>query len=195
MLEKKQVSAAELRQGLDKSQKARLDKILVGMIHLQELHNNMFHEMEQILKASLVYKFKPKSLMNQLRTEIGKLPTIDWGVFSTEEADGIVKDAEKVEFLIYQLFGLADGNSFLIDMEFRKGQIVWDAETQRPYRIEAMRMDVTLREKNHNEYEGWYEGRLWDTHKNKPKTDAIHKLNDKSLYRSREAMLQSLKTC
>ena len=174
----------------------RVEKLLLLMLHLTELFKNAQNELEAELRLRGLFKMDVKSHLNAVRRAMkGVSSQMNWSKFDSSQMDMITEDAERFELMVRQFCGLEPGDTFLFAPQFPIGSVVWDADSQKQYKLTSFHTNVVIREKHLHDAEQWYEGLRWDTARGKVKENAKPvDLRESRLSFRKEEMLKATRT-
>jgi hypothetical protein len=84
----------------------KLNRYILCFLHLDQLMDDVLTDMVEECKTRGLYRQNVKYHLNAIRRVLKKGPNIDWSKLEDRAADGFCEDADKLEAMVYSIFGL-----------------------------------------------------------------------------------------
>ena len=84
----------------------KLNRYILCFLHLDQLMDDVLTDMTEECKTRGLYRQNVKYHLNAIRRVLKKGPNIDWSKLEDKAADDFCEDADKLEAMVYSIFGL-----------------------------------------------------------------------------------------
>jgi hypothetical protein len=84
----------------------KLNRYILCFLHLDQLMDDVLTDMVEECKTRGVYRQNVKYHLNAIRRVLKKGPNNDWSKLEDKAADDFCEDADKLEAMVYSIFGL-----------------------------------------------------------------------------------------
>lgn len=120
----------------------RLNRYLLGLLHLDSAINNLLSMMIEEFKTQGVYRMSIKNKCKEIRRMLRTNPKNDWNTISDDAIDDFCEDADRFEDMIFKFLGLEKGINLLIRPLYSRGQIVWILENKEPRQALVLEVNI-----------------------------------------------------
>ena len=84
----------------------KLNRYILCFLHLDQLMDDVLTDMTEECKTRGLYRQNVKYHLNAIRRVLKKGPNNDWSKLEDRAADDFCEDADKLEAMVYSIFGL-----------------------------------------------------------------------------------------
>jgi len=84
----------------------KLNRYILCFLHLDQLMDDVLTDMVEECKTRGVYRQNVKHHLNAIRKALSRGPKNDWSKLEDRAADDFCEDADKLEAMVYSIFGL-----------------------------------------------------------------------------------------
>jgi hypothetical protein len=84
----------------------KLNRYILCFLHLDQLMDDVLTDMTEECKTRGLYRQNVKYHLNAIRRVLKKGPNNDWSKLEDKAADDFCEDADKLEAMVYSIFGL-----------------------------------------------------------------------------------------